>query len=983
MQKSNASLRRLFFGGAALGALTLAIGAASAQTPEPQTPADTVSAPQGQEDGAKREKVVVTGSRIARDTFTSPSPITVITAESAQLEGLVDTAEILQGASISAGSVQLNNAFGGFVVEGGPGINSVSLRGLGAQRSLVLLNGQRPGPAGVRGQVGAFDLGVIPDSIISRIDILKDGASSVYGSDAVAGVANIITRTSVDKPELTFQYNQPFEEGGETYQINGAWGTDWGNGSLVLAAEWEKQEPIKFKDRDYLSCAQDYVFDSAGNRVDRLDNSVLEGTSLANCNNIYFNTVINGSSRYIPSPDGVTTGPIPGYRPRTNSSYTTSPTGYAYYEDVLNDPRFGETYAVAGVERVSLYGRTDVNLSAFGGIDWTTEALYTNRQYESRRVRQFFPVIAPNFAYDVPGTFGDAGDSVFSSSLAQPVTIWPSNTDVDLDYYYITTGFDGSFDVGNLFTNWAWSLDANYTRSEGTYENNSILAETAGDWNYASADGLYHGPNYDPFDPDFLSGNYSQEVYDLLSGHEVGSTTYDQTTITGVISGDLFELPAGPVGAAFGAEYRKFSINDVPSENSQNDMLWGQTSAGITKGTDHVGELFAEVEVPIVRGVPGFEEFTISGSTRWFDYDSYGRDSVWKAGFNWQVIPSVRFRGTQGTSYRAPALYELFLGNQTGFLGQTSIDPCIDWGTSTNDNIRANCAAAGVPDDYNGVGSSALITTGGGKGVLTAETSTAKTLGVIFTPSFIDLSIAVDYFDYEIEDAVTQLGAGTILGGCYGSPNYPNAFCNLFTRAPASHPTRAYQILTVNDSYLNANKQATHGIDYSIRYNHEFNFGRLTVDLNATQTNEDVNLLFDPAIASGFDTNDFNGSIGDPEWVGDAQVSLRRGDFTYSWFVDYIAATSNTVLGYSENITYQGLSDVYRIAHTDEYLTHDFSVRWRGDKFTITGGIANAFDAKPPILATGGGTRLGMIPNFGTQYDLRGRTGFLRVGYEF
>src|SRR5690606_14224457 len=149
---------------------------------------------------------------------------------------------------------------------------------------------------------------------------------------------------------------------------------------------------------------------------------------------------------------------------------------------------------------------------------------------------------------------------------------------------------------------------------------------------------------------------------------------------------------------------------------------------------------------------------------------------------------------------------------------------------------------------------------------------------LIWTPSFIDLSIAVDYFDITINDQVAQLGAGTILGGCYGSPVFPNAFCNLFTRAPGTDPTRPNQIISVNDSYINVNQQATHGIDYALRYAHEFNFGNLVADLNVTQTMEDVNLLFEPNLASGFDTNDFLGTIGDPEWVADAQFSLRQGD---------------------------------------------------------------------------------------------------------
>jgi iron complex outermembrane receptor protein len=978
MSNTSASLRRLFRGGAAFGALTLAMGAAVAQTPTAtdQPPAVDTTKP-AEKPADSGDRVVVTGSRIARDAFTSTAPIQVITAEQSTLEGLVDTSEILQGSSIANGSLQLNNQFGGFVIEGGPGINSVSLRGLGAQRSLVLLNGQRPGPAGVRGQVAAFDLQVVPDSIISRVEILKDGASSVYGSDAVAGVANIITRSSVDKPELNVQYNATEEGGGNTLQVNGAIGFDLFGGNLMLAAEYESRDPLHFGDRSYLACAQDLAYDAnTGQRIDRQDRSILAGTNLGGCTsgNIYFNTVIVGATRYIPSPQGNTIGPITGYRPRTNQSYAQGPV--AYYEDVLNDQRFLNSDAIAGVDRFSAYGKYDVQLDVLGGLDWTTEALFTRREYESHRVRQFFPVIAPNVGYDVAGNFGGLGNSLFGG-LAQPITIWPSNNFVDVDYYYINSGVTGDF----VLPGWTWSLNASYSSSDGEYTGNQILKETAGDWNYARpSDGLYAGPNYNPFSAAFLSGNYSQATYDLLTGISKGTTTYDQTIVTGVVTGDVMELPAGPLGLAVGAEWRYHEIDDTPDPRSVNNEFWGTTSAGNTRGDDTVTEFFAEANIPLLKGLPFIEELTLDGSGRWFDYDSYGSDSVWKAGLNWQVIPSVRIRGTTGTSYRAPALYELYLANQTGFLSQTSIDPCIDWGNSSNPNIQTNCAAAGVPSNYAGTGSSATIVSGGGAGILSAETSTAKTLGFIWTPDFLDLSVAIDYFDIEINDAVTQLGAGTILGACYGSPVYPNVFCSLFSRN-GNTPVNPYNITQVLDNYLNADSQVTAGIDVTVRYEHEFDFGNLTVDLSATKTNEDVNFLFAPTAVTGFNTSDFNGTLGDPEWVGDASIQLRQGDFTYSWFIDYVGSMDHEVFA-PDLAAYFGRT-IRRINSTDPWLSHDLSVRYRGDNFTVTGGVANVFNAPPPAVTTGVSSRFGNSPAFASQYDLRGRTFFLRLGYQF
>ncbi len=968
---------------AAIGAVfAVTCAPAFAQTPE-QPPAPAVDSIQpAEEPENESDRVVITGSRIARDAFTSTAPIQVITAEASTLEGLVDTAEILQSSSVAAGSTQYNNTFGNFVIEGGPGIASVSLRGLGAQRSLILLNNQRPGPAGVRGQVGAFDLNVVPDSIIQRAEILKDGASSIYGSDAVAGVVNIITRSSIDAPEFSIQYNATEDGGGNTLSINGALGFDLFGGNIMLAAEYEDRDPMTWSQRKNLACAQDLVYDPAtGRRIDWQDRSVTRNTSLANCNNIYQNTIIDAVTglRYVPSPNGVTVGPILGYRPGTNRSYTTSPDGQAYYEDVLNHEKFGSGHAISAVERLSLYGKADFAL--FDNVEWSTEALLTRRELDHKGWRQFAPQVASNVGYDVPGTFQTpvGFGAIGALRVARPITIWKADQQITVDYAYVNSGLKGDF----LLPGWTWSLNASYSLSEGEYTGNEIMNETAGDWNFVSpSDGLYHGPNYNPFDPAFLSGNYSQAVFDLLTAYPVGNTTYEQRIVQGVISGDVLELPAGPLGVAVGAEWRNFEIDDTPDEREQNGEFWNTSSALITRGEDTVSEAFAEVNVPVLRGLPFIEEFTLDGSVRAFEYDSYGSDSVWKAGLNWQVIPSVRIRGTQGTSYRAPALYELFLGNLTSFLDQTAIDPCINWQNSSNANLQANCAADGIPGNYTGTGTgSATIVSGGGAGVLSAETSEARTLGLIWTPDFLDLSIAIDYFDISVNNQVAQLGAGAILGGCYGAPIYPNAFCNLFERNPGNAQTDPYAISTVNDSYLNVNSQSTRGIDITLRYEHEFDFGDLAIDLSATNTWEDVVNLFDSSLSSGFATNDFGGTLGDPEWVADAEIRLDSGDMTYAWFVDYIGETDNEVF-FPELVTYLGRAGRL-INSTDAWLSHDFTVRWRGDQMELTGGVLNAFDAQSPVISENAGQRLQNHSLGATQYDLRGRTFFLRLGYQF
>ncbi|NBC21511.1 MAG: TonB-dependent receptor [Alphaproteobacteria bacterium] len=976
---------------------SLLFSTAMAQETATDEAADTVERTEqvSEETESRQEKVVVTGSLLRRDEYSSASPIQVINAEVSTLEGLVDTADILQGSSVAAGSVQFNNQFNGFVVEGGTGIQSISLRGLGAQRSLVLLNGRRPGPAGTRGQVGSFDLNVIPRSVITQVDILKDGASSIYGSDAVAGVANIITRTSVDEPEITVQYNQPFEDGGEQFSIDGAYGLNFDTGNIVLAAQYTLQEDLSVGDRDFLKCPQDIVFDaSSGERIDREDRSILAGTSLGGCSsgNVYHNTVIDLFSglRYIPAPDGVTqvSNPfglpapgIEGYRPRANEGYD-GPGGQAFYEDVLNNERYLTQDAINKNETTSFYATSDFELDILGGINWDTEFLYTRRDTQAEGWRQFFPQIGGATV----GGFGlsyanDPGYDNPYQTLALPVMLFPSNTDIEVDYYSIATGVEGEFNLGGaaggFFDDWAWSADFVTSKSDGSYGGLAILASESGDINFDS-----DAPNYDPFDPAVLSGE-DTSFYDVVGSNEVGNTTYEQTLINAIVTGPLFSLPAGDVQIALGTEWREFSIDDQPSEASQNGDLWGSSSAQVTKGEDNVVEWFTELEVPLLKGAPLAEEVSLNGSFRTFNYASYGVDDVYKLGLNWQVNPTLRLRATQGTSYRAPALYELFLGNQTSFLGQTAIDPCIDWGNSSNENIRTNCAADGIPADYAGASASATIISGGGRDVLDAETSDATTIGLVYTPTFSDLSIAIDYFEITVNDQVGQLGASAILGGCYAAENFPNAFCDLFGRTPGDSPDQLarFGVTEVNDSFINVNEQTTEGIDISARYQRSFDFGDIIGELQATRTLEDIQLLFDSQEESGFETDDFNGTIGDPEWVANGRVSLERGDFTYSWLFDYVGETSNAVLFDDLEFSYFG-RDATQIYDAESRFYHDISVQWEGDKITITGGIANLLDEEPPVISDGTDTRRGNVPLVG-QYDIIGRTAFVRATKRF
>ena len=195
----------------------------------------------------------------------------------------------------------------------------------------------------------------------------------------------------------------------------------------------------------------------------------------------------------------------------------------------------------------------------------------------------------------------------------------------------------------------------------------------------------------------------------------------------------------------FGALYQEDSINDVPAQEVQDGQAWGSSQRQITTGEDTTTAIYTEVGVPLLKGLPLVEELTFTASGRYNDVDSYGSESTYKAGLNWAVTPTFRVRASQGTSFRSPALFELFLQAQTAFVGQRVIDPCLNWAANLasggiSQRIADNCAADGIPNNHNGSGDDATTITSGGFGSLAAETSTSKSFGVIWTPNFIDLS---------------------------------------------------------------------------------------------------------------------------------------------------------------------------------------------------------------------------------------------------
>ncbi len=323
----------------------------------------------------------------------------------------------------------------------------------------------------------------------------------------------------------------------------------------------------------------------------------------------------------------------------------------------------------------------------------------------------------------------------------------------------------------------------------------------------------------------------------------------------------------------------------------------------------------------------------------------------------------------------------MFLEGQTAFLGQSS-DPCVNWIESTNQFIRANCQAAGVPSTYNSaVGSSMTTITGGGQGQLQAETSVSKGLGLVYTSPENKFAFSVDYYDVAIQDQITNVAGATVLNNCFGSEvgfeNEP--FCRQITRRTGQDGD--WGINTVRGGYLNTAEQTVRGFDYSVSYRDSFSFGDLRVRLEHTQQIERNYKQFASSTPLEYITR-----VGNPREAGSLFTTLTRDDWRFNWTINYYGSTSNYHLYTNGNLTsYRGpANNVTFLAETPTYILHAFSASTTFmDNLDVTFGVANAFDKQPPVASPAALNVVGNVPLFASQIDYLGRRLFLNVSYDF
>jgi outer membrane receptor protein involved in Fe transport len=971
----------------------------------PQAPNADGSAP------TSGDEITVTGSRIRKSRTSGIDPVTVITNEERTEAGFNSSSDLLQSTAVTNGTSQINNAYGGFVTNGGPGANTLSLRGLGTSRSLVLLNGRRLAPSGSRGAVGSVDLNVLPTAMVSRIEVLNAGASSIYGSDAVAGVVNVITRTNVKGLELSAQVNVPEVGSGVEYRLAGVFGLQAGNLKINGAAEYYTRNALTFGDRDFTQCQTDYRLSGAGGAPDSGDYidpttgqpkcyGIAAGTGASG---VTINTLgtpsFNGTTvalapgvpagygnlpasagfgtaaqqvcnRFRPNPN-VTTGALPGYE-CVGGGFLSTDIRSTFPSSLLN------TALISPSTNYNGYLQGTYQLNALGNAEIYSEVLASRRKSEQLGNRQLVidynqgsPLIPANLRN---ATFLNYSASGTPTGIpGTPIAARVFANFGNYDNYQNVDFVKGSIGIrGQLPHDWHYDAFASKSWADSTYTSNLVLTNrlaqsldvVASGGGFACRNPIGGCVAAPALTPNVIGGQLPADWLNYITAPVVGTTKFRETTYNVTIDGPLFRLPGGMAQLVLGAEQRSQSLDDSPSQESVNGNLYSFSSSTPTRGTDRVREVYGELSLPLIH--KGFiYDLSLDGSARYTNYRSYGGQWTYKIGGSLQPVEWLKFRGSYGTSFRAPQLFEQYLGATSGF-NAANTDICNNLSQATAPVRLKNCLADGVPLGFQATTSVAVLQRGGAASGLKSETSRNYNAGIVFQPtfSFGQLSLAADYFDIRVDNGVSQLSSATIQSQCYDDPAFrANSVCNLVTRSNSSP-----YALTVVTGYVNISTSVLRGIDYTARFTAPVGPGKVRLGAQVTQflKRYTLGLPTDPVV-------DVNGYIANPKFTGTFDAAYIVGGFTLRYGAEWVQHTDSDA--------YIGGGPTY-IFHTPDYWLHSLSVTYRTDRFEYGIGVRNLTNKNPPFISSGAYTRIGNAPLY-SGYDFVGRTFFANVVAHF
>lgn len=1058
----HAAIRLALAAGASIAALSIA-GMAAAQEDE----VEEIPTEQAEEKAEPQDTVVVTGSRIARKEFSSAAPVQVILGDVARESGLLDIDEILQTSPQSTG-FQIDQSFIPFVLDNGPGATQVSFRGLDPERTLVLINGRRMAPAGVGGAPTTPDLSLIPTILIERIENLFDGASSVYGSDAIAGVANVILRRDFDGFQIDTDAALPLQGGGEQYTVAASWGITGDNGFLGFGAEYQTNSRVARNQRDFLGrCEQELYVDADGNILNQ-DINYNPGVTINECvqfplTNRIFIPIGFGS---VYSTPGTTNISIP------NFSETQLGATFDFDGDGLQDVDFKDPfYAYDASETAqngdflpdnqsfSIYAYGEYDTGKAGNITPFFEAMFSNRQTKQYSPgAQFFnnvPAANPfspcNIDLADNGTPGDPTDdyainpdgvnclAIFGvnfGSIDQIQPILNINGDRDLretevSQFRFVGGVKGELPwLDNVLSlrDFTWEASASYSRSNGSDTFQGIdqdRLELSLNTSVRNPDGSVSCggtvPQVIPCVPvNLFAPNLYQEGGGFLSPEEAAylfvpadfSTTVEQTLGQVFMTGQLTTLPwnQNPLSIVVGGEWREDSINSRPSAIVRDGRLHNRASDRGATGKRDLYEFFTELDADLLSDVPGAELLNINAAARWTEESNYGSAWTYSLKGIYKPIDWLTFRGTYGTSFRAPNSREQFLLGGTGFnnvtdpcivplaartpSGNPAIPPSYDATMDTRAAFTiAQCQSQGVDPfslgittapEVNPVQSTEILT--GGSDQLEDEESRAYTAGVVIEQPFTDafgLTLSATYYNVVVRDSVEEPGIADIIRECYTIDSGASAaFCSRVRRDGNGF------IDLLDTSFINIGRLTSKGIDYNILLNKDFDaFGKpfdLSLDVRLSQLLEQ-----EVEVLGSIDDN--KGETEAPTWRGNANLLVSTGDVRFNWFTRWIGKGEEVEPGLGFDVACPAPGPNRPLAtgvqcqpvyFTGNYFVHNASVTWAPGDWVVTAGLRNVFDRGPELVDADGVFSVYNVP-IGVGYDLQGRTAFMSVRKTF
>lgn len=930
------------------------------------------------------EEIVVTGSRIRRaDNLSSPVPMVTMGEEQIELTGSINVYDIMSELP-QAGESTYTRGNTNFTV-GSSGIQTIDLRGLGESRTLTLVNGRR-WVGGVPG-TSIVDLNSIPADLIERLEVVTGGASSVYGSDAVAGVVNIILKEDYEGMDIEVMRGAYFEGDGETTSLSFTMGGnfDGGRGNAILSARYDEQGDVMARDRApytgidtlyygyYYGQAFDEIVAPAYSSYVPQGRYFVSGSTANSAGMLTFDCSARDEDSVLPSSTIVSWsaaggGDACGFNRTWHRRLEVPLDRHSVFSKIKYDLTEDHTVflesSYTSVDSVSeLEPVPFISEDIFGG-DGSRGYHYTN---------PFVPAEIANAAIaahliddDEDPTTPDVidptwnGEIPFIRRLQELGNRGASNT---RETFRAAIGMEGK-----LFgLNYDWYYQ--YGKSErkqlsGAYNalnfRAALDAEEDALGNIVCADPIARGQGCVPVNV-FGMGAITPEAARWLTYESMRITENTQEVLAGNLAGD-FEMFGKTISYAFGAETRREFSDDNP-DDLEEFGLNGSNRIPRTTGQYDVTGFYVEFLVPLLSDLPMIQDLSFETAYRSDDYSTAGRVDAKKYGFNWAVNDALRFRAVVADSVRAPDISDLFAGQSQTYVPIS--DPCNGVGTDAEDdmnaNVVANClsladvaatAAQGTFDPDLGAFVPGFIYSQpdiqtisgfqGGNPELTEETADTKTIGLIWTPKFAEgLAVTVDYYDIEIKNVISSISAGRLITDCFNqnpSEFDINAFpCTAHQRFPATGKLRYWYSFGINQSAYE-----TKGYDVAANYRME--------DLWLVPGSLSMKFLYTQRDSHRYQSNY---SSNWTDFVGETGINDDKVKLTMLWEMgDWLVSLDNTYYSDSvDDVLYNipGDEGDYYLGHLPSVNYIDLQVRYfYGDDWQFYLGIDNLNDEQPP-----------------------------------